>query len=112
MNKKLYDNYLKIVEWSEEDKCYVGSAPGLFIGGVHGQIQDKVFKELCDVVEETINIMKKEGRPLPKENISKTFSGKIALRIPPELHKMLALKALQEGASINKYIAHSLEMAI
>jgi predicted HicB family RNase H-like nuclease len=112
MNKKISDNYLKIVEWSEEDKCYVGSAPGLFIGGVHGQNQDKVFRELCEAVEETINIMQKEGRPLPKENISKTFSGKIALRIPPELHKALAVKALREGESINKYIAHSLEMAI
>ena len=40
MNKKISDNYLKIVEWSEEDNCYVGSAPGLFIGGVHGKNQD------------------------------------------------------------------------
>jgi len=112
MNKKISDNYFKIVEWSEEDKCYVGSAPGLFIGGVHGKNQDKVFKELCDIVEETITIMLKEGRPLPKGNFNKKFSGKIALRIPPELHKVLAVKAMQEGESINKYIVHNLSMAI
>jgi hypothetical protein len=28
--------YAKIVEWSEEDQCYVGSAPGLGFAGCHG----------------------------------------------------------------------------
>ena len=28
--------YVKIVEWSVEDQCYVGSSPGLFYGGCHG----------------------------------------------------------------------------
>ena len=33
---KLSDKYLKIVEWSEEDGCYLGHCPGLMVGGVHG----------------------------------------------------------------------------
>ena len=84
----------------------------MFIGGVHGKNQDKVFKELCDIVEETITIMLKEGRPLPKGNFNKIFSGNIALRITPELHKVLAVKAMQEGESLNKYIVHNLAMTI
>ncbi len=28
--------YAKIVEWSDEDQCYVGTAPGLISGGCHG----------------------------------------------------------------------------
>ena len=28
--------YVKIVEWSEEDQAYAGSAPGLLLGGCHG----------------------------------------------------------------------------
>ena len=28
--------YVKIVEWSEEDQCYVGSSPGLIYGGCQG----------------------------------------------------------------------------
>ena len=28
--------YAKIVEWSDEDQCYVGSSPGLIYGGCHG----------------------------------------------------------------------------
>ena len=43
--------YVKIVEWSEEDNCYVGSAPGLLYGGCHGDDERQVFTELCDVVD-------------------------------------------------------------
>ena len=46
-------NYVKIVEWSEEDQCFVGSCPGLFYGGCHGHDEQRVFAELCQLVEET-----------------------------------------------------------
>lgn len=110
--KKTSDDYLKIVEWSEEDHCYVGMAPGLIIGGVHGRNQRKVFDELCEAVEEAIQILQKEGRPLPAATANKKYSGKIALRIPPPLHKTLAMKAFQEGESVNKLIQYELEEAI
>jgi predicted HicB family RNase H-like nuclease len=110
--KKTIDDYLKIVEWSKEDRCYIGMAPGLIIGGVHGRNQKKVFDELCEAVEEVIQILQKEGRPLPVATANKKYSGKIALRIPPPLHKSLAMKALQEGESVNKLIQHELEEAI
>jgi len=57
--------YAKIVEWSEEDQCYVGSAPGLIYGGCHGDDEQRVFEELCQIVEEAIELYRKEGRPLP-----------------------------------------------
>ena len=44
--------YVKIVEWSEEDQCYVGSAPGLIYAGCHGPDEQRVFEELCQIVEE------------------------------------------------------------
>lgn len=46
--------YAKIVEWSDEDQCYVGSSPGLIYGGCHGTDEKAVFDELCHVVEEAI----------------------------------------------------------
>ncbi len=57
--------YVKIVEWSDEDRCYVGSAPGLFYGGCHGDDERAVFAELCDIVEETIALYREANRPLP-----------------------------------------------
>ena len=57
--------YVKIVEWSEEDQCYVGSCPGLFYGGCHGHNENEVFAELCEIVAETVAMYKEEERPLP-----------------------------------------------
>lgn len=58
--------YVKIVEWSEEDQCYVGSCPGLFYGGCHGDDELQVFAALCQLVEETIALYKDDGKPLPQ----------------------------------------------
>ena len=57
--------YAKIVEWSDEDHCYVGSAPGLVFGGCHGDDEKQVFEELCCIVEEAIELYRAEGKPLP-----------------------------------------------
>jgi len=57
--------YVKIVEWSDEDQCYVGSAPGLLLGGCHGPSERQVFEELCEIVEEAIELYHRDGKPLP-----------------------------------------------
>lgn len=59
------DRYVKIVEWSEKDRCFIGSCPELFYGGCYGSDAKAVFAELCDIVEETIQIYKEDGKPLP-----------------------------------------------
>ena len=69
--------YAKIVEWSDEDQCYVGSSPGLLLGGCHGPDEKAVFAELCDVVEETIALYKKEGRPLPPPTSGRDYANKM-----------------------------------
>ena len=58
-------DYPKIVEWSTEDRCFVGSCPGLFYGGCHGDDEKKVFTDLCKLVEKTIELYQTEGRALP-----------------------------------------------
>ena len=69
--------YAKIVEWSDEDQCYVGSSPGLLLGGCHGPDEKAVFAELCDVVEETIALYKKEGKPLPPPTSGRDYANKM-----------------------------------
>ena len=39
---KVIDQCIKIVEWSEEDQCYVGTCPGLMLGGILGDDEAKV----------------------------------------------------------------------
>lgn len=60
------DRYTKIVEWSEQDQCYVGSCPGLMFGGCHGDDEVSVFKQLCQIVDEIIELYRHDGKPLPK----------------------------------------------
>jgi len=112
MIRAVADNYIKVVEWSQEDQCYVGTAPGLIIGGVHGKSQEKVFKELCVAVQEAVATFRKVGKPLPPETANKDFSGKIALRISPSLHKKIAIKAQLKGESVNRFIQEQLENKI
>ena len=100
---KKSDSYLKIVEWSEEDQCYVGSCPSLMLGGVHGDDEAKVYRELCQVVEEWIEICEKDGEPLPAATAGKEYSGKFVVRVGKELHKELAVEALKNGDSLNSY---------
>lgn len=57
--------YAKVVEWSEVDQCYAGTAPGLMDGGCHGPDERAVFDELCQIVEEVIDLYKADGKPLP-----------------------------------------------
>jgi predicted RNase H-like HicB family nuclease len=69
--------YVKIVEWSDEDQCYVGSCPGLFYGGCHGDDERSVFAELCDLVAETIALYQREGRELPPPTSGKDWANRL-----------------------------------
>jgi predicted RNase H-like HicB family nuclease len=69
--------YAKIVEWSQEDQCYVGSAPGLIYGCCHGSDEKAVFDELCQVVEEAIALYHKDGKPLPPATSGRDFANKM-----------------------------------
>ncbi len=77
------DRYLKIVEWSDEDQCYVGTCPGLMYGGVHGDNEARVYKELCEVVDECVRIYEEDGDPLPEATAGKDYSGKFVIRSRP-----------------------------
>ena len=105
---KASDRYLKIVEWSEEDQCYVGTCPGLMLGGIHGDSEANVYKELCQAAEEWIAIYQKNGEQLPAATAGKEYSGKFVVRVGKDLHKALAVDALRNGESLNSYCMHLL----
>ena len=104
--------YLKMVEWSDEDGCFVGSAPPVIGPCCHGKDEAKVYAELCQIVEEWIELLEKDGSTLP-EPLGKVsdFSGKFVLRVEPALHHRLAAKALAAGESLNSYCTKTLVKA-
>jgi predicted HicB family RNase H-like nuclease len=105
------DRYLKIVEWLEEDQCYVGSVPGWLGKCCHGSDEMKVYQDLCEIVEEWIETYKKDGRPLPPPT-NKKYSGKFVLRTGSELHQALVIRALNQGESLNSYVVKALKKTI
>ena len=61
------DKYLKFVQWSAEDRFYVGFCPDLFPwGGVcHGHTGEKTYHQLCELVREEVNALRQAGKELP-----------------------------------------------
>lgn len=69
--------YVKIVEWSDEDQCFIGSCPGLFYGGCHGKDEKHVFSELCEIAEASIALSIRSGKPLPPATSGKDYANKM-----------------------------------
>ncbi len=67
------DRYVKVVEWSEEDGCFIGSCPELFYGGCHGDDPKAVFAELCEIVEEMVELYEEDAKPLPSPLSGRDF---------------------------------------
>ena len=103
-------HYTKVVEWSDEDCCFVGSAPPLIGQCCHGPDEAKVYAELCQIVEEWIELIEGDGKELPKP-LGKEFSGKFVLRLEPALHRRLAARALLAGESLNNFCVRKLAQA-
>jgi hypothetical protein len=64
---KIENQCLKFVLWREEDSLYVGYCPGFFPwGGVcHGNTEEEAYHQLCDLVSEEVNELRKAGKELP-----------------------------------------------
>lgn len=110
MKKK--DHYLKIVEWSEEDQCYVGSIPGWIGKCCHGDNEEDVYRQLCQILDEWIEIYENDNIPLPASISGKKFSGKFQLRVDSDLHKALAIRAMQANESLNSFCGKILRKTI
>jgi len=105
------DKYLKLVRWSEEDRCYVGSVPGWIGDCCHGDDEAEVYHKLCDIVDGWIEIYRKDGRPLPPPT-NRDYSGRFVLRAGQDLHRALAIRALSEGESLNTFVVKSLKKSV
>ena len=103
--------YAKFVEWSDEDQCFIGRCPEIMAGGVHGSDEARVYAELCQAVEEMLELVRADGDSLPEPLPAEKFNGKFVLRVEPALHRRLAAKALAAGESLNSYCTKTLVKA-
>ncbi len=63
--------YIKIVEWSEEDQCFIGCCPRIIGPCCHGDNEVEVYRELCEIVDEWLTMAHQENKALPPPTIGK-----------------------------------------
>ena len=100
---KKRNQYLRVVEWSEEDQCFIGRVPGLAMGGVHGKNEAIVYEKLSTLIDEWIEIHEADEVPLPPATAGKKYSGRFNIRLGAALHERLAIESLKESESLNSY---------
>ncbi|MCK9345426.1 pilus assembly protein HicB [Methylobacter tundripaludum] len=71
--------YLKIVEWSEEDQCFVGQCPGIIGPCCHGDDEVQVYHDLCQIVDEWVTTMLDDGKPLPPPTAGHNLASKLLM---------------------------------
>jgi predicted HicB family RNase H-like nuclease len=103
MNHPAAKTYLPLVRWSEEDQRYVGSCPPVIGDCCHGADPARVMRDLLVIVDEHLALMDADGIPYPPAT-NRPYSGKVPLRITPDLHRAIAARAAQAGESVNRYI--------
>jgi predicted HicB family RNase H-like nuclease len=104
--------YPKIVEWSEKDRCYIGTCLGLIYGGVQGDDEIEVFRELCQAVVEAAEISESDGEAPLLDTANEEYSGRFVLKVDKELHREVASHAHQAGESLIDYCQKVLRKAI
>ena len=83
--------YVKLVEWSDEDGAFVGQCPGVIGPCCHGLDEVEVYRELCEIVAERLEIARQDGKPLPPptagtdaaREIARSAAGPAAQGPPP-----------------------------
>lgn len=107
-NRESILKYRVDINWSEEDGCYVANIPELPNCMTHGDTIEEAVAMAKEAAQGYLETLRKEGIPIPQPLSEKKFSGQIALRISPNLHRDIALKASISGASLSKYIEERL----
>jgi predicted HicB family RNase H-like nuclease len=96
------DHYTYRVTWSEDDQEFIGLCaefPSLsWLASSH----EAALRGVRSVVTQVIADMEKNGETVPDPLASRSFSGKFMVRVPPEIHRRLAVEAAECGVSLNR----------
>ncbi|WP_300157830.1 type II toxin-antitoxin system HicB family antitoxin [Solidesulfovibrio sp.] len=100
-----YKGYAARIEYSDEDECFVGHIAGITdIIGFHGETVGELRSAFQEAVDDYLATCAKAGM-----NPKKPYSGKIMVRVSPELHARVAMIASAQGKSLNALATEALE---
>lgn len=96
------DHFTYRITWSEEDKEYVGLCAEFPSLSWLESSPESALKGIRSLVADIISDMKKNKEILPEPLSAKHYSGKFIVRVPPEIHRQLAIEAAESGVSLNR----------
>ncbi len=99
------DKYTYRVTWSREDGKCVGLCAEFPSLSLLAQTPEEAFSGLRRLVSDCISDMGAEGEIPPKPIADRTYSGKFLVRVPPETHAALVLRAAEQGVSLNRLVS-------
>ena len=102
------DHYTYRITWSEEDQEHVGLCVEFPSLSWLDENPEAALAGIRQVVADVVKDMKSNGEIPPEPLASKHFSGKFMVRIPPDLHRKLAMEAQEEGISLNRLASDKL----
>jgi len=102
------DKYTYRVTWSEDDNEYVGLCAEFPSLSWLADTPEKALKGVRKLVADVLFDMAKNDEPIPEAIAGKHFSGKFMVRVPPEVHRKLALQAAESGVSLNRLASSKL----
>jgi predicted HicB family RNase H-like nuclease len=106
--KTMLDFYTYRVTWSEEDQEFVGLCAEFPSLSWLAKKPETALKGIRKVVEDTLIDMQQTGEKIPEPIATKKFSGRFMVRIPPEIHRELSIKAAESGVSLNRFVSAKL----
>lgn len=96
--------YAYRVRWSEEDAEHMGTVAEFPSLAWLDETQVDAFTGIVNLVDEVVRDMGDGGEPVPQPYALRGYSGSIRLRVPPEQHREPAIRAAEEGVSLNRML--------
>ena len=96
------DKYTYRVLWSEEDGEFMGLCAEFPSLSWLAPSAEKALKGIRSVVKECVSDMSKNKEEIPLPLTTRKYSGKFMVRVPPEIHRRLAIEAAESGVSLNR----------
>ncbi len=102
------DHYTYRVTWSEEDSEYIGLCAEFPSLSWLASEPEEALQGIRQVIADVVVDMQTNGENVPEPLASKKYSGRFMVRVPPELHRQLALEAAESGISLNRLASDKL----
>ena len=102
------DHYTYRITWSEDDKEYVGLCAEFPSLSWLSKSPESALRGIRKIVGEIIDDMRINNESIPVPLASKHYSGKFMIRVPPEVHRNLAIQAAEAGVSLNRLASSKL----